>query len=211
MMNPWRPALAFKCPLRSPVNIGLHARGYRPTGGLFQAAATAISVEHHAVVPQQTVSPQSSNPPLSLLPFKSLVRSYLINALSANQLLLNLSLRTLSLLAFSKSPFLSPDRNPVLRLLLKKTFYAQFCAGETRTEIQQTVNGLKSIGFSGAILAYAKEVVAHKGQDLSKCKSLDDGIASADVESWKQGNLKTIDLTDSGEFIGLKCEILLCN
>jgi len=127
---------------------------------------------------------------------------------SSNRFLLPLSLKILSLLAYSRSSYLNPDSNPVLRYLLKKTFYAQFCGGETRSEIQETVDGLKRIGFSGVILAYAKENVVPRGQNLSRCPDLDDPVVKADVESWKQGNLKTIDLTSSGQFVSLKCEIL---
>ena len=70
------------------------------------------------------------------------------------------------------------------------------------------MNGLKKIGFAGVILAYAKEVVVHNGNDMSRWKRLDDAVVEADVASWKNGNLKTIDLTGSGEFVGLKYEVL---
>lgn len=99
---------------------------------------------------------------------------------------------------------MNPDRNPILRLLLKRTFYANFCAGETRTEIQKTVNGLKELGFTGVILAYAKEIVVQKDHDFSRCKNVDHTETVAEVKAWKEGNLKTIGLTASGEFVGLK-------
>ena len=110
----------------------------------------------------------------------------------------------MTLLAHSKSPLLDPDRNPVLRFLLKRTFYANFCAGETRSEIQKTVNGLKEIGFAGVILAYAKEIVLEKGHDWSRCTDVDYRETVAEVKAWKEGNLKTVGLTTSGEFVGLK-------
>lgn len=110
----------------------------------------------------------------------------------------------MTVLAHSQSSILSPDRNPILRFLLKKTFYANYCAGETRSEIQKTVCGLKDIGFRGVILTYAKEIVLQKGHDLSKCEDVCYAEIKADVQAWKEGNLKTIDLTQSGEFVGLK-------
>lgn len=147
---------------------------------------------------------QPQKPPLSLLSTGDLVRSYFINLLSSNRLLLAPSLRILSLLAHSESPFLNPDRNGILRYLLKKTFYAQFCAGETKKEIQASVNRLKQTGFAGVILAYAKEIVVHGNCDMTKHGSPDNVMVERDVEAWKDGNLRTIDLTDSGDFLGLK-------
>lgn len=203
--------ITFACN-RSPLAIHVVSRPLiqcvHQSHGLREAAATAIPTSHQTVASVLPVTQQPSRPPLSLLPFKTLVRSYLINLVSSNRFLLPPSLKTLSLLAYSESPYLNPDRNPILRYLLKKTFYAQFCGGETRSEIQETVDGLKRIGFSGVILAYAKEIVVHAGQDLSRCPNLDDAVVKADVESWKQGNLKTIDLTTSGHFVGLKYEFL---
>lgn len=119
-------------------------------------------------------------------------------------MLLAPSLRIMMFLAHSQSPMLNPDGNPILRFLLKKTFYANFCAGETRNEIQKTVDGLKDIGFSGVILAYAKEIVLQKNHDLSKCKDVDYAEAKAEVQAWKEGNMKTVGLTKSGDFVGLK-------
>lgn len=72
------------------------------------------------------------------------------------------------------------------------------------------MNELKRIGFAGVILAYAREIVVHDGPDLSNCEVLDSGAIKADVESWKNGNLETIDLTSSGEFVGLKYTVLPC-
>lgn len=205
MLKPLRPTFAGK---RSLLAIHVVSRSFvrcvHQSHGLRDAAATAIPTGHQSIGSIPPIAQQPSRPPLSLLPFKTLVRSYLINLVSSNRFLLPPSLKMLSLLAYSESPYLNPDRNPILRYLLKKTFYAQFCGGETRSEIQKTVDGLKEIGFSGAILAYAKEIVVHAGQDLSRRPDLDYAVVNADVESWKQGNLKTIDLTSSGHFVGLK-------
>ena len=205
-MRPFRHRPAInRSPLTFQVVLGTRARGLRRCHRLLQDEATALPSENQSIASVIPVPQQPSRPPLSLLPLKTLVRSYLINALSSNRFLLNSSLRALSLLAYSKSPFLNPDRNPLLRHLLKKTFYAQFCGGESQQEIQATVNGLKSIGFSGVILTYAREIEIH---DMSRWKKLDDVKVRADVESWKNGNLKTIDLTERGEFVGLKYKAL---
>ena len=205
-MGLFRPRPAFdKSPLTIQVVFSTRTRALHRGHKLFQDGARVLPSKNKSIASVMPVPQQPSRPPLSLLPLKTLVRSYLINAVSSNRFLLNSSLRALSLLAYSESLFLNPDRNPFLRYLLKKTFYAQFCGGETQQEIQATVNGLKSIGFSGVILTYAREIEIH---DMSRRKKLDDVKVRADVESWKNGNLKTIDLTERGEFVGLKYKAL---
>ena len=173
-----------------------------------EAAYTATTGLRSVTTPLP-LTQQPSRPPLSLLPTGDLVRSYLINLLSSNRLLLAPSLRILSLLAHSESPFLNPDRNGILRYLLKKTFYVQFCAGETRKEIQATADRLKHTGFAGIILAYAKEKVVDKTCDMAEYEKLDKSVVESDVEAWKDGNLRTIELAESGDFVGLKYVVTL--
>lgn len=111
-------------------------------------------------------------------------------------------------LAHSTSPVLNPDTNPVLRYLLKKTFYAQFCAGETPAEVTRTVAQLKALGFKGVCLGYAKEVVLDESavQKLATCG--DDSAAEECIKKeilpWKEGTLKTIAITSPGEFVSIK-------
>jgi proline dehydrogenase len=114
----------------------------------------------------------------------------------------------MAILARSKSPILSPDSNPLLRSFLKHTFYRQFCAGETPTEVKRTVDGLKSIGFSGVVLGYAKEVVLDQKQkdNLASCG---EGAAAEEcirneIIPWKNGTLETVRLTSPGDFVALK-------
>jgi len=114
----------------------------------------------------------------------------------------------MNILAHTKSPILSPDSNPLLRQFLKKTFYAQFCAGENATEVKHTVDGLKSVGFDGVILCYAKEVVLDEKQkaNLSSCT---EGVAAEncireEVTPWAEGTLETVRLTSRGDFVAIK-------
>ena len=149
-----------------------------------------------------------SKAPLSCLPLSTLVRSYLITSISSVPFLLRPSLATLSVLAHAKSPFLSADTNPLIRMALKKTLYAQFCAGETSAEIKGTVAQLKEMGYAGVILGYAKEVVL-EGKDA---EALDAGLDCAEqnrcnreeIAAWKNGNLETVRLADKGDFVALK-------
>ncbi|CAF9929595.1 MAG: proline dehydrogenase [Alectoria fallacina] len=157
-----------------------------------------------AVTPTLPIISQPSRP-LSLLPLPILLRSYALTALSSYPLLLSPSLRLLSLVAHSSSAFLNPDRNPLLHYLLKKTFYAQFCAGETKNEVQKTVKGLKCMGYRGVILAYGKEIVLEKGEKIDTSSSQSaDPTAEKDVHDWKEGTLQTVEMAEDGDMIGLK-------
>lgn len=114
----------------------------------------------------------------------------------------------LSFLAYSKSPMFNPDHNPLLRFLLKKSFYAQFCAGERPAEIRRTIDSLQNMGYQGVILGYAKEVVL-EGNDVSTldaatdCKEQEECNAT-DVNAWEKGTLETVRLCKKGDFVALK-------
>lgn len=94
----------------------------------------------------------------------------------------------------SKSPLTSVEKNPLLKLILRETFYKQFCAGTNRPEVQQTIEQMQSIGYSGVVLEYALEVL----------KDAKDSDPAKDVEVWRRGLLQTVDMANSGDFVGLK-------
>jgi proline dehydrogenase len=113
----------------------------------------------------------------------------------------------MSKLAHSQSPILSPDTNPLLRYFLKRTFYRQFCAGENATEVKHTVDSLKSIGFKGVILGYAKEVVMDETQtaSLSSCEGeTAEACIRNEIIPWTNGTLETVKMTCPGDFVALK-------
>lgn len=144
-------------------------------------------------------------PPLSILPFGVLLRSYLVAALCSSSALLSFSLRLLSQLANSQSALLSPNHNPLLRYVLKKTFYAHFCAGENPDEVREVVAGLKKMGYGGVILTYAKEITQHGSEANSLALGNgDEANAKTEAETWKQGSLETINLVNKGDFVALK-------
>lgn len=143
--------------------------------------------------------------PLSCLPLSSLIRSYLVTSISSRPKLLRPALGVLSFVAHSASPLLNPDKNLLIRLLIKKTLYAQFCAGETPTEIKRTVDDLKSMGYPGVILAYAREVVMDEDQMSAIGKGVDSlADSSEDMMAWEKGNIETVNLASSGDYVGLK-------
>lgn len=110
-------------------------------------------------------------------------------------------------LAHSTNPILNPDRNFLLRYLLKKTFYAQFCAGENEREVRQTIDGLKNVGFRGVILGYAKEVVL-KDEEKKNLATFDGSArkeaTANEIRAWAEGTLETVRLTAAGDFVALK-------
>lgn len=139
-------------------------------------------------------------PPLSLLALPTLIRSYLISAISATPILLTPSLWILSLLAHSKSPFLQVEHNRLLHYIVKKTIYAQFCAGETPSEVERTAAELRKTGYQGIVLNYAKELVFDKGAPIEQNRRHE----AKDIEDWKHGLLKTVKLVGHGDCAALK-------
>lgn len=114
----------------------------------------------------------------------------------------------MNVLAHTTNPVLNPDKNPLLRYAIKKSFYAQFCAGENPAEVRQSMKKLKSIGFNGVILGYAREVVLTEDQtrDLASCaegSAAEEAIRN-EVVPWAEGTLETVRLVDPGDYVALK-------
>jgi proline dehydrogenase len=145
-------------------------------------------------------------PSLSILPLASVMRSLSVTAVTSFPFLLHPTLRLLSFLANSKMAFCDPERNPLLRQFLRTTIYAQFCAGETPPAVQNTVKGLKNLGFSGVILGYAREVVMD--EDEIKAAGGEAALSPEnevhEVAAWKDGTLKTVDIAEENDFVALK-------
>lgn len=141
------------------------------------------------------------------MPLPLLLRSIAINTVSSSPLLLSPSLKIMSLLAHSSSALLNPDTNPLLRLVLKHTFYSHFCAGEVPTEVKRTIASLKGMGYKGVILCYAREVVldaqAAKALEASGGKASED-VIQREILPWKTGTLETVRLTERGDMVALK-------
>ncbi|KAI0509073.1 proline dehydrogenase [Xylaria bambusicola] len=142
------------------------------------------------------------------MPLATILRTWTSTAISSSRILLPPSLMFMSTLAHSETALLNPDKNPFLRWFLKKTFYAQFCAGENPAEVRRTIDGLKGLGFNGVVLGYAREVVLTDAQtrDLAACN---DGAAAEEcvrdeIKPWAAGTMETLRLTQPGDFVSLK-------
>ena len=93
----------------------------------------------------------------------------------------------------SRNPLLKIDTDPLIRALLWQTFYLQFCAGETEAQVAKSCRDLRSQGYAGVILEYALEVLKDA-----------EGDEEADVATWRQGLLETVQMARPGDFVGLK-------
>jgi proline dehydrogenase len=181
--------------------------GHRRHAHTKRHVSTTLSPLPGSVAPQPIANPVEESA-MSCLPLPALLRSYLITSISSVPFLLRPSITVLSFLAHSKSPFLNPDTSPLLRLALKRTFYAQFCAGETPAEVQATIKGLKDTGFKGVILGHAKEVVLSKqdaeGLDGTKDCAEQERCNAEEIDQWRENTIATIDLSQRGDFVALK-------
>lgn len=106
-------------------------------------------------------------------------------------------------IANSRSTLLNPDANPLLRLLVKPLIYDQFCAGTNKKEIAHTRDRIKSIGVSGIILCYGKEIQV-SGKDELRSTGVAEVNEEAEIEHFKQGYLQTLDMVGEGDWIGIK-------
>ena len=99
----------------------------------------------------------------------------------------------------SKSYLTNIDKNPILAKLLKSTFYAQFCAGETKKEVKVNASAARdALGYDGVILEYALEVLGGDGKALTAEE------IEADIQTWRRGILESIEVAREGDFIGVK-------
>lgn len=146
---------------------------------------------------QHVESLGSASSALSVLPLSSILRSYMVMSMSSSPILLSTATRILKAIVHSTGPVLNVERNPLLGWLLKRTFYAQFCAGENKKEVSKCIADLHKIGYSGVVLEYAMEVL----QD-GTTKSAE--AVENDIKVWKNGLLDTVDMVNDGDFIAFK-------
>ncbi|KAF2755479.1 proline oxidase [Pseudovirgaria hyperparasitica] len=196
--------------MRSQMHAARHFRTLTPTYVLSFSRSVQSSKPRSvalpaspfpSIPPHHAVSKPPITSPLSRLPASDVLRSYVITAMSSSPILLDACLALLTRMLQSKSALLNVDKNPILSWLLKKTFYAQFCAGENRAEIQSTMARIKDLGYKGVILEYALEVLGEKGQSSL---SADSAETKAAVEHWRKGALQTVEICAPGDFVGIK-------
>lgn len=142
-------------------------------------------------------------PPHSLLPSRMLLRSLLVARITSHTMLLTPGLSILKFLSKPRGFLFSVERNPILHSIVKNILYNHFCAGENENEVKATIQNIKSLGFRGVILTYAKE---GPGISTTKGYSSDVGLQNCDAEiaAWYQGVLQTVGMIGDGDFLALK-------
>ena len=156
--------------------------------------------------PPHLASPAHSVPvtlrPLARLPSTVLLRTLLTTLLTSTPFLLRPAIRILSAIAHNPSPLLAPDRNPLVRSLLRHTLYQQFCAGEDAAGVQLTLARLRAQGVDGVVLGWAREI-ERRGAGFDSEEYEIEGAAS-NIETWREGTSQTIDMVPEGQFAALK-------
>ncbi|KAF6819728.1 proline oxidase [Colletotrichum sojae] len=159
----------------------------------------------------QHAKAQADLPPHSKLSLKVLLRSLLVAAISSRRFLLSPAVGVLRFLDGSPRFWVfDVQRNPVLHVLIKKTLYNHFCAGETRAEVMSTIAEIKRMGFRGAILKYAREIVVdHRTEDetsrgMSKNDQTPGDHSDSGIEAWRDGVLSTVEMLGEGDILALK-------
>jgi hypothetical protein len=178
-----------------------HAVAVIPRRSVHHSSAKSASISAASSVASPVLQPATMAaakrlPPLAVLPISSIIRSYAITRVTSSPILLQASFAILKRMLDPKARLLSPERNRILRWLFKHTFYAQFCSGENRAEVQRTISSVKKAGYSGVILEYALEVL--KGETGS-------AVATAEeIEMFRKGMIESIEMVSAGDFVALK-------
>lgn len=162
-----------------------------------------------------TSSSKSTSSPLSRLSLVSLLRSLFLGYCFTSPRVLKALMRPMNFVAHSKSRFLDPDRNPVVRGLIRAVVYDHFCAGTSPAEVKATIKQIKSAGYAGVILGYGREIVVDTPEgagDKGKGKLLA-GVEGKDVAGeeedkhialWLQGNLATLEMIGRDDYMNVK-------
>jgi proline dehydrogenase len=131
----------------------------------------------------------------------NLIRNIVLGKVFTSPFLFKYGVACLSKIANSQSAILDPDKNALLRALIKPMIYDHFCAGTNKLEIKKTLDYLKTMGFKGVILIYSREIPAMPVEELRELESLDQ---DEDIDIWRDGNVRTLDMVEPGDYVGIK-------
>ncbi|KAF9881156.1 hypothetical protein CkaCkLH20_01306 [Colletotrichum karsti] len=102
------------------------------------------------------------------------------------------------------------QRNPLLHGLMKRTMYNHFCAGENQAEVTSTISEIKRMGFRGAILTYAREIVVDNrteeevGRGMKEESTASETEKDSGIDAWREGVLTTVEMLGEGDILALK-------
>ena len=186
-------------------DIGRFPTRWHPTIARNSSSDAPLANKRLAIFPDRSDLRAAEPLALARLPTASVFRNLLLGAFFSSPILFTPGFALLKKISNSPSRMLNPDKNPIIRAIVKPLVYDQFCAGTKRLEIQAKISQIKSLGFSGVILCYGKEVQIQK----SSQPHVDDRHDSHETfdqecELWKQGNLETLDMIGDGDYLGIK-------
>lgn len=142
-------------------------------------------------------------PPLGRMPMTVLLRSLAFTTVMSTALL-KPAMGFMRLMATHDARLFSPEKNPLVRMALRSSFYKQFAAGENEAEVGRTIRHIKGQGFTGVILGYAREIViATRGRVPEPVDSPTEEELR-DIEAWKQGTRRTLRMVGPGDFLAIK-------
>ncbi|KAI4751084.1 FAD-linked oxidoreductase [Aureobasidium sp. EXF-3400] len=87
--------------------------------------------------------------------------------------------------------------NP-LRWTFKKLLYDNFCIGCRKDEILTKTRELRRIGFTGIVLANAREAQPTMDANVGSV------VGDAQCEEWLENNLKSVQQAEPGDYVGLR-------
>ncbi|OJJ01689.1 hypothetical protein ASPVEDRAFT_52589 [Aspergillus versicolor CBS 583.65] len=153
--------------------------------------------------PPGTKEKTSHIPPLGRMPMTVLLRSLAFTTVMSTALL-KPAMGFMRLMATHDARLFSPEKNPLVRMALRASFYKQFAAGENEAEVGKTIRHIKGQGFTGVILGYAREIViATRGRVPEPVDSPTEEELR-DIEAWKQGTRRTLRMVGPGDFLAIK-------
>lgn len=188
--------LGFRC-AKDAVSYTIVSSSSRSIQVRFASSSIISKAESNGHV---SATPQSA---FSRLTTPSLFRAVILGSVLKRSWLFDPGLWFMERLARSESALLDVDKNPVLRGIVRPLIYKQFCAGRNRQEIQETINSIKDMGYTGVILCYAREITINKDDADSSAKVSDEAIVK-NINAWRDGNLETLESVGEGDYIGIK-------
>jgi proline dehydrogenase len=139
------------------------------------------------------------------MPTPVLLRSLLVTSVLSSPRLVSMTLPLMKRITHSKSWLLNSDGNPLLHTIVRKLLYDHFCAGENDVEVKNTIAMTKAMDYECVILGYAKEPIVRKNANGTEVARTVDAEASNEaIKSWRNGNLRTLSMLGSGDFLAVK-------
>ncbi|KAL9110782.1 MAG: hypothetical protein Q9227_004774 [Pyrenula ochraceoflavens] len=163
------------------------------------SVATAILRTTQASARSRTPLEHRTSSPLKRLPIRHLLRNIILSAFLTKHFLFKPGFAALKYIANSRSRFLNPDSNILLRAAINP-IYNQFCAGVNEKEIRYTIAKIRDLGFSGVALINNREIqIARDAKPIGAQRT-----RVAEIEEWRNGTLRSLDMIDSRHFLGMK-------